>query len=198
MVLIDLSDSIKVEDRSLYAESFKSILQSLKPGDRVMLANIGEQGRSSFRLASDTLLPRTGVRLDDEEAGAKARAELQTRFDEFSKTAGSQRNATLILDAVSAAAEALQPKAENSSYLVLYSDMVHESRIANFAKVKPNIKLLDTVKQAHLLPQMSGVNVLVCGAAGEYYTETQAFWEAYFQAAGAQLKNYGRLAIKNL
>jgi hypothetical protein len=197
MVLVDDTESISAEDKMLYASSFQSIVQSIQPGDRVMLAKISDQGRAAFRLAADMSIPRTGIRLDDAENVKTARSALQSQFDEMLKTVG-QRKATLILDAVTASAEALKPANNTQSYLVVLSDMVEESKLANFSKTIPSVKLLGPIKKAHLLPALPGVSILVCGAAGKYYAESEVFWAGYFQAAGADLKIYGRMPIKSL
>jgi hypothetical protein len=200
MVLVDVSASINPEDKSLYETSFQSALQFLEPGDRLMLATIGDQGRANFRLGADVTIPKTGIRLDDEEKGKTARDGLQAAFHKIlDDKRGKEGKVTYLLDAITASAEALQPKSEaNSYYLMVYSDMVEESKAFNFVKTRPSIKFLDSIKKANLLPPLPGVNVFVCGASGKYYAETQAFWEAYFKASGALLKSYGRLAVKNL
>lgn len=198
VVLVDASGSINTADREIYLQSLQAVGETLAAGDRVLVARVGDQSRSDFRAASDITVKQTGIRLDEEEAVEKARAELAQRAAEL--IAPENAKSTRIMEAITAAAEAFGPVPREGGYLLLLTDAVEESDLANFARTAPNetaiASVLQKAKKAGLVPDLQGVNVSLVGAGGSHYAEIEQFWRAYFAETGATLKSYGRLPYR--
>ena len=82
----------------------------------------------------------------------------------------------------------------------MLSDMIEESKAANFQKTPPAEALIEQRRAKGLLPDLRGVQVFVAGASAatsERYVEVQDFWLKYLQAAGGAIstKTYGRVAL---
>ena len=92
-----------------------------------------------------------------------------------------------------------------AKYLIIFSDMIEESRRYNFTRDPLSGKRIEQIirneKAAGLLPSLPGVKVWVAGAARdmkqglppEKIASIQEFWIRYFTAAGAALtsERYG-------
>jgi hypothetical protein len=108
--------------------------------------------------------------------------------------------ATAILDSLNAGSQILTRDARPQKHLVILSDMIEESKTANFVKAPPAEALIAQRRAKGLLPDLHGVQVFVAGASAatsERYVEVQDFWLKYLQAAGAEIgaKTYGRVAL---
>lgn len=200
VVLLDRSASIAKEDKELYLASLDEISESLRAGDRVILAKIGDRPRSGFRIEKEVAVKRTGKRLKDQEAVDKATMDLKSYAADFVGSANQNpAKHTLILETISAAAEAYEAAPRDGASLVLLTDGIEESSLADFKHGKLNeaaiAATLKRIEQSGLLPDLRGVNVHLVGAGGRNYAEIERFWRAYFSKTGATLKSYGRLAL---
>lgn len=201
VVLLDRSASIALEDKALYLASLDGVSESLVAGDRVMLARIGDRARSGFRVEQDVTVERTGKRLNDREAVDKAKLILKAYAADF--VGSNDQNPakhTLILEAISAAAEAYGAAPREGAHLVLLTDGIEESNLANFKHGRMDeaaiTAILKRIQLSGLLPNLRGVNVYLVGAGGSNYAEIERFWRRYFAKTGATLKSYGRLALR--
>jgi hypothetical protein len=200
IALIDRSGSINPEDLSIYQESLNAIGADLDSGDRFVVANIGDSTRSEFRPEFDLQVPESDKRIEREAAVRTAHARLNAALPEL--LPGEDRppsSATRILDAIAAASQAYGPAPHEGARLLLLSDGVEESAVANLAKIEgvgEIVGVIEEVRSAGLLPDLRGVEISVIGAGGANYPAVRAFWTAYANATGAKLVNYGRLPFR--
>jgi hypothetical protein len=150
---------------------------------------------------ADRSIALKNVRLEDENAVRHAKVALSEDFARIRGEAAKPQNATLILDAISASAQLFtQARANNQDLtLLVLSDMVEESTVANFARVPPDDassrRIIEVRRSQGLLPDLHGVKTFVVGASGknaEQMMRIQRFWGAYFAACNASLQDYGR------
>jgi hypothetical protein len=204
VVLVDTTGSIASEDWQLYERAMQALLAGTKPGDRIVLAAVADRPASKFIAHADHRLPGGGNTMQDEVRGRRTRQALQADFEALRQPKGAPARATCIVDAVAAAAEVLAQgrDAGQALQLLVLSDMIEESPVANFEreKVTPALteRVLGQLRQRKLLPTLAGVQVHVVGAAGrsaEHMAQVKAFWLAFFAATGAQVGSYGRAPL---
>src|SRR5215203_2976345 len=69
MVYVDLTESIKDADvDKIYTPTLRAVVDSLKPGDRMVLAEISEQSLGTFTPVVDVSFPISGRSVDDNDA----------------------------------------------------------------------------------------------------------------------------------
>lgn len=199
VVLHDYSSSVPDEDRSLYVASLKALGTGIYGGDRVLLAPIGDQTRRDFRPSLDLQVERTDVRLDQEEAVAKAEATLERRAELlFAK--GGDAGHSRILEAIAAASEAFRADEPSKRRLILLTDGVEDSEVVNLDQ--PDVtaeEIEDALIKAQaleLLPDLAGVELIIVGAGGKDFPGVRAFWIAFARATRANLASYGRLPLQ--
>ena len=204
LVYVDLSQSIKGADIDrIYTPTLRTVMESLQPGDRLVLAEISEQTLGNFAPAVDVAFPTTGRSMDDADALDAGKKKLRDQWRKLISTRGKAK-ATVIIDSMGAGAQIFARDPREQKWLLILSDMVEESKLANFAKSPPDAAATDALlrerRSKSLMPDLRGVQVFVAGAAaptGEQYAAIQDFWLKYFKAAGAQVseKTYGRVAL---
>jgi hypothetical protein len=200
VVLVDLSESVKTVDVDrIYTPTLRSIVDALRPGDRIVLAEISERTLGSFTPALDLALPSTGNSMEDNDALDAGKLRIRGEWRKLISRRDRSR-ATAIFDAIDAGGQVISRDARPQKHLVILSDMIEESRAANFQKAAPRETLIAQRRAKGLLPDLRGVQVFVAGASAatsERYVEVQDFWLKYLQAAGAQVnaKTYGRVAL---
>ena len=204
VALVDTTGSIAAEDWQLYERAMQALLAGAKPGDRIVLGEVADRPASRFIAHADHRFANAGNTMQDEVRGRRTRQALKADFETLRKPKGAPARATCILDAVAAAAEVLAQgrQAGQALQLLVLSDMIEESPLANFEreKVTPGVteRVLGQLRQRRLLPSLSGVQVHVVGASGrsaEHMMQVKGFWLAYFAAAGAQVGSYGRAPL---
>lgn len=202
IVFADVSGSIPAEDWAIYAETYKNRLTSLKGGDRLILAKIAEDSLGSFAPAIDRTLTDTGRLRPDRTDHEKAQVELNDAFEKLRSAPPAK--ATLILDALTLAQQLIEQDQTRRPQIIILSDMLEYSHIANFEKssvgAKEADRLIERQKKQGLLPNLHGAEVFVAGAKApksEKFAEVQAFWLRYFKEAGAvcEAGMYGRPAL---
>lgn len=198
IVLVDVSGSITPDDRKLYRDSIASLGQTLAAGDRILVANIGNDTRSSFRPTLDLAVPPSKVKLERDRAQAAARAQLQRAMPNIVPETSTPANSTRILEAIAAAAEALPPPPRLTRHrILLLTDAVEESRIANFERAPLTDAhihtILERARNDGLTPNLEAVDLHIIGVGGRHYEATRAFWQAYAKTTGATLRQYNRL-----
>lgn len=201
VVLIDRSASIAPEDRALYLASVDVLASSINPGDRVVVATIGDRSRSHFRAELDGTSEITGVRLKDQRnVEALSKALKATALKALDPKVGATAQKTMVVETVASAAQAFGATQARNGRLVLMTDGVQESPLADFSRTLPDAKateaLLKRAQRNALVPDLQGVSVHMVGAGGRDYAGTERFWRSYFAKAGATLASYGRYALR--
>jgi hypothetical protein len=200
MVFVDLTDSVKATDVDrIYTPTLRSIVDALRPGDRFVLAEISERTLGSFAPALDLPLPSSGRSMEDNDALEAGKLRIRGEWRKL-VSRRDRSKATAILDSLNAGSQVLTRDARPQRQLVILSDMIEESKTANFLKAPPNAALIEQRRAKGLLPDLHGVQVFVAGASAstsERYVEAQDFWLKYLQAAGGEIsaKTYGRVAL---
>ena len=209
IVLVDQSASVRADDHELYGKLFTQIVEDggqcdrLVPGTRIVLAPIADRPASQFQTVEHRV-PKTGVTFDDQIALDKMCPQLKKDFSDLLKPARAVSQ-TYILDSLFAVAPLVQGAMGGRVRIFVASDMLEESKIANFAKQRVDAarasKIIQKLKASGVLPNLTGAEVYVVGAGGkdaEDYVHLQSFWSAYFKATGAKLVEYGRLVPGDL
>lgn len=202
IVFADVSGSIPAEDWAIYAETYKNRLTSLNGGDRLILAKIAEDSLNKFSPVIDRSLADTGRLRPDRTDHEQAQIELNGAFEKL--RSGPPAKATLILDALTLAQQLIEQDPKRRPQIIILSDMLEYSHIANFEKssvgAKEADRLIERQKKQGLLPNLHGSEVFVAGAKApksDKFAEVQAFWLRYFKEAGAvcEAGMYGRPAL---
>ena len=200
IVLIDKSGSIAPEDREIFAQSLATIVSQLEGGDRLLIGQVGDEGRSEFRPLLDLIVVRTNVRLDQEDAVREAQARVSDAIPSIlaADTAGAA-SSTRITGTIAAAAQAFGSQPERGDRLILLSDGVEESSIIQLdegADAGQIQAAVDRLREVGTLPNLEHTELSVVGAGGANYGDVEAFWRAYASASGARLVTYGRLPLQ--
>ncbi len=214
-VLFDLSETTNTpEIRRTYLDKFKLILSKMNHGDAIEAALITERSVSELNLPIEHSFPLFSPTVDtDLMIKAQKRIAdslLQVQKDSLLKVADSvlfnpprRILRTEILSSLQVAERMLSSFPQQKKILVIFSDMIEESRTANFARedlsdaqIKSIIKRL---KQSGPLPGLKNVKIYVAGAAHpntDKYNQIRNFWFAYFKETGANLVHYGAALIR--
>lgn len=203
VLLVDTTGSISADDWALYERAAGTVFEELRPGDRVVLARVADKPASKFLVHADRSFKVSGNSMQDDVRVRRLRDSLKADFASLRDAASPPATGTLLIDAVGAVGEWFgQGRASgNVLDLVVLSDMIEESPLANFAKepVTPGLtdRLMATLRKQGLLPDLGGVRVHAVGASGSTavkMAQVRGFWQAYFAATGATLQSYGRSA----
>ncbi len=174
------------------------LLASIPAGSRVTVIGITDR---SFAQPYVLL----SARLDGNEGYFKerigsARQQLVAAWQKRSQSFVENFSQTDLLGALVMTSQVFEPREGHRNVLVILSDMRHETRSLNLAKltVVPVQPTLDRVVRANLMADLKGIDVYVLGvdAAGTsvgYWTSLRDFWLAYFEKAGAKVRTYSML-----
>ncbi|WP_448585419.1 hypothetical protein [Thermaurantiacus sp.] len=200
VILIDVSGSIAREDHTLYRQSVAAVANSLRPGDRVLVARVGDANRSRFVPLLDHVVPRTSVRLDQEDQLRRSRERVRNAAA-AALSEGEAARHTRILEAVAAASPAFGQRPVPGSRLILLTDAVEESATVDLSRrpldVSARSKALARARADGLVPALPGLELHIIGAGGRHYASVQAFWRSWAAATGARLQTYGRLPFRS-
>lgn len=202
LVLVDVSGSVSAEDRALYIRSLRAAGASLEGGDRLIVAHVGDATRASFRPALDIRVPRSRVRLEQEEAVARARARVHREALRLVPAEGARDRHSRILEAIAAGSQVFGAAPGARAHLLLLSDGVEESGLLDLSRrpldAAGRQAVLARARAEGLVPSLPGVEMRVVGAGGRHYASVEAFWRAWAAASGARLASYGRLPLAPL
>lgn len=198
VLLVDSSGSVSPEDHKLYRQSASALASSLAPGDRVLVATVGDANRSTFRASLDLVVPRHRARLDQEEALAHASERVRrTAYELIAMDRRPQH--TRLLETIAAAAQAFGGQRAPGDRLWILTDAVEEGNHVNLARRPMDLRQIDaslaSARAEGLLPNLAGVSLSIVGAGGKHYASVAQFWRRYAAATGARLETYGRLAF---
>ena len=201
-VLFDLSGSALTR-RDLYMKWFDLILNSLRPGDRIIIEAIQTRSAINAVYPVNRELPVFSSWKDNalvfRKKMLKLKKEIRDKVKTFLDRKGSGN--TEIMSAFLPAQQLFESYPEYTrKILVIMSDMIEESPSHNFAKYPPGEKktmnIIATEKKRKCLPCLTGVTVYVTGAGGKSTSrmiKLKEFWLKYFNACGAEVQpgNYG-------
>lgn len=206
IVFIDLSVSTK-NDRSLYKEYLMSLTDVLEGGDEISVFPITSKTMSDAQPLLDKRYFPKKERFENpfiyNSKKTKFINELKSqitnvceKIDELPPTPYSD-----IFSAFAVAADKLPDR--KKKYIIILSDMVEDSVIGqrryNFQRDRVNedycVRLIKTLENEKLLPNLSGTTILIYGAkssdetlSDNQYRSIRKFWELYAKQIGASLK----------
>ena len=201
LCLFDASGTTK-DERNSYLRDVNSIVDQLQGGDSLWADAITENSLATARIPVRLELPAFSMLTDnrndyDEQIRnlkekARANAEALTSTQMTPKTA--------ILDSMLLAQKVFRgDRAKTASHrvLVIFSDMREDSERYCFDRevLTPSRirQIVAAEKAAGRIPELGDVAVYVTGATADRKGDpsqvgrTQAFWQAYFRAAGTEL-----------
>ena len=203
VVLVDTTGSIAQEDWQLYERAMQALIDSAKPGDRIVMAAVHDRPGSRFLAHADHSFCAEGNSMQQAVRARRTREAMRTDLVALRSAHSRPALATLLIDAVSATGELFaQGRARGQALrLLVLSDMLEEGPTANFARgeVTPALaeRVIERQRRRTLLPDLAGVRVRVVGASGRdaaHMASVRGFWQSFFAASGAQVEAYGRTA----
>ncbi|MEW6325773.1 MAG: hypothetical protein AB1515_10360 [Nitrospirota bacterium] len=207
VVFVDLSQSIRLEDRKLFTEALTTqIIPTLQPGDRLLVAPITDRTLTGFRPLIDVTLPAlppfngwTDNLLKHKQHVQAVEAQMPKLKEALTAQADSlftRRENSAQTDILSSLllTEKLFHNVAHRKVLVLMSDMIEDYAPHRFQKVAwtpdSTKALLDELERADRIPNLSGICVYVAGASAASPAQAEqigAFWKAYFERANADM-----------
>ncbi len=131
---------------------------------------------------------------------ASARKQLVAAWQKRSQGFVANFPQTDLLGGLVMAAQVFEPRDGHRNVLVILSDMRHETRSLNLAKMRvvPVEPTLDAIARAGLVADLKGVEVYALGVDGAgknvaYWNSLRDFWLAFFKKAGANVRAYSML-----
>ena len=200
LVLVDYSGSAK-EFIDEYQATCSELVRSLPPNTRLVASKISGLTEATFiPMLNDTTPPELGVLTEPIEAES-----LKVRFNRTIDTkldalfsGSSYSSSTDILSSLSIMKGLFPQDSSFRQVLVIFSDMIHETRELNLdrRKLQPSEipDLVQKLKADGHIPHLPRSSVYVIGAYSadqEKYRTIRSFWEAVFQEVGMDLRNYG-------
>jgi uncharacterized protein len=201
VVLVDRSGSIHPRDRDLSARSLGAVADEMEPGDRLVVAAVGDDSRSAFQPLIDITVPQTAIRVDQEKARGAVRRAVANAIPAILGTGadGVGASSTHLLDTIAGASQAFGSARAGS--LILLSDGVEDSEVGNVDKLRSPADIQEMLRKAHragVLPELKGVSLTVVGAGGRDYDRVEQFWRAYAAATHMTITTYGRMAYRHV
>ncbi len=216
-VLFDLSETTNTTSiRNAYLQNFKTIVNTLHPGDAIKVALITEKSISEQFLSIELELPlfepgtdnpmliKGERKIAEEEAGVKKDSIIAVADSVLLKSNRKIMN-TEILSSLDIAERIFKSFPQPRKILVIFSDMIEDSKNYNFARenLKPSRieQIINNEKRKNLIPDLNKVKVYVAGAnakSTDRFNKIQNFWLEYFKETGANLapENYGAALIR--
>lgn len=199
VILVDVSGSVAPEDRTLYRRSIAAAADSLRPGDRILIAHVGDAARGQFRALLDHSVPRSNVRLDLEDPLRRSRERVRWVGSAALSDAPSERQ-TRLLEAIAASAQAFGQRPAPGCRLILITDPVEESATPDLSRrpldVAARNQAIARARSEGLVWRLDGVALHIVGTGGRHHASVEAFWRAWASATGARLDTYGRLPLR--
>lgn len=195
--LVDRTD--KLDDTQNLKQSFASLKESLRPGERLLVGVIGAKGGDA-RVVMDMVRPAKSIW----DSALKIRAKEKVFSDCFAKMQDAllqpteEKKTSAILETLSFVASSLTSDQAKSKRVLVFSDMVQNSAAVSFYGPKapdPDVAM-KTVEKGSLVFPFGGAEVYVAGAGGKLLSDEKArtieqFWRKYFEKSGGALKSYG-------
>jgi len=203
VVFADVSASVK--DFDVYHDSWSKILSRLEGGDRIVLGKITDETFTRFRPVIDETVPGfswlTDNKLRYEKKIKEIKEKLLKALDEALAAPRSQK--TDILNTLTLAEKVFHGD-KRRRVLVLLSDMLEDSEVYNFERLKLaedfTRRVIEEKRRKGEMPDLGKAKVYVAGASAKSASralEVQRFWIEYIKAANGNLapQNYGPALI---
>src|ERR1700674_2351935 len=174
------------------------LLATVPAGSRVTVIGITDRSFAQpYVLLSARLDGNEGY---FKERIATAHQQLLATWQKRSQSLVVSFQQTDLLGALVMSSKVFEPREGHRNVLVIFSDMRHETRSLNLARlaVVPVQSTLSEIERGGLVADLNGIEVYVLGvdAAGKsvgYWTSLRDFWLAYFGKAGAKVRLYSML-----
>jgi len=202
LALFDVSGTTNAA-RDSYLSDLSGVMDQLGGGDSLWADQITENSLATSRVALRLELPTFSIlgQNRDDYAAQVAALKKKARSQAESLMNGRTQKTT-ILDALLVAQKVFHGSravAASHRILVLFSDMredsiryVFDREVLTAARTK---QILSREETDHRIADLKGVTVYVAGATAdrsgnpEQIRRIQAFWQAYFRAAGTELSD---------
>jgi len=201
--VIDVSGTT-TDERSAYASDFTMILDQMQGGDTLWADAITESSLATARIPIRAEFPPYSAFASNEDDYPKQlstqKAALRAKVEQWITTQKTPR--TTILDAMLLAQKVFlgeKARAASRRMLVIFSDMLEDDGQYRFDRMNlsPAViqQILQREKAAGRVADLRGVTVYVAGATADKkldrrkIQQVEAFWRAYFLAAGTELKD---------
>lgn len=204
-----------VEDRRPdFLRASAEIVSSAGPGVTIQAGRINDQSLRVTNLPVNVTFPSYNPVFDNpnifKDKLLKAKREAITQIGHTINDE-ERSNQTCIVDSLILAEQTFQRSTHARKILVIASDMIEDCGAIDFdANPRPGTRslprnsdqlnrLLAELKQEQKTPNLKGAEVYIYGATGGQKQDdtsarfilTRNWWKAYFQAAGADMKDYG-------
>lgn len=174
------------------------LLATVPAGSRVTVIGITDRSFAQpYVLLSARLDGNEGY---FKERIATAHQQLLATWQKRSQSLVVSFQQTDLLGALVMSSQVFEPREGHRNVLVIFSDMRHETRSLNLARlaVVPVQSTLSEIERGGLVADLNGIEVYVLGvdAAGKsvgYWNSLRDFWLAYFGKAGAKVRLYSML-----
>lgn len=214
VALVDLSGSIPEETTQFYASTLTTLVwDKLSAKDSLVVLPIDSEAEAkSEPLFSENLAAtnfsdtKDGFAHREERERARVAAFIKTKAPSLNDAVLSaasrrkaNRNGTDIVGAINAAT-AHFPSTTGRRVLLIFSDMVQESRELNVKQLSKAgdgraIAIVKELVDRGRIPQLRDVTVVVVGAgetsagsdSSAFFRSLRTFWKDFFKAAGATL-----------
>jgi hypothetical protein len=175
------------------------LITQLPPGTEIAVLAITDRSFSQPLILVRRELPRDKGPLQFLDRIAVAKAQAASELRSVALSSRHSLPQTDIFGALTLAADILN-KPSDRKVLILFSDMRQSTAELDFERAKAilPVQTLATATKLGMLAHLQGVEVYALGVDGAgksfaYWTSLHGFWEAYFQKAGASLKEYSAL-----
>ncbi len=200
--------------RLQYLKDFAKVLAGVAEGS-ILVADVIDDNplaHSSYpiNVSFDRFKPMNENKLDYERRIRQQRDEVMKQAEAIVRKPPSGRLGHNILDAMQLAERAFAAFQADHELLVLFSDMIEQSKRYDFTGENLTAGRINQIiaaeRSADRLPDLRGVEVCVVGAGAspsgglppERLLAIRQFWLEYFQATGANLpkERYGSALLK--
>lgn len=199
-VLVDVTGS--TEDNH-YLQDLDKILNGLQGGERLLVLPV--TARSAVEPVTFTLdVPAyhtwSSNPITYRRQLKRVRQQAVERMTDLLRRARSSQPGSGIIDAIDQAEALLAAYPADRRVLVVLSDMIEQSALADFSALDGSAvdRTLQKVSQQQRLPKLAGTRVYVAGITDgairmppERVLAIKRFWSQFFAAAGAKLVSYG-------
>lgn len=215
VVLFDLSASTSAEAiRQQYLTDFGKVLGAMTAGGAIAADIIDDNplAHSSYPINEtfERYQPMKENKLDYDRRMHEKRDAVIKEAEAIVRKRPSGRPGTNVLDALQLAERVFLAHKEDQKLLVIFSDMIEQSRRYDFTGENLTAARIDQIiareRSAGRLPDLHDVEVCVAGAGAEKsggmpaekFLSIREFWFQYFEAVGANLpkERYGAALLK--
>jgi len=194
-ILFDLSLSAKCSDyegKEEFKKNFEfvpEIIKRLQPGGEIEVIGITEKSFEKPFIILSASLPKEKGKFGEKLAQAKLSLIERWNNAGLKPTA----KATDIFGALSLVSFMLD--SERSAKIILLSDMRNSVGVNIESPLIINPSLIEEVEKRRFIPNLKGsevwaLGVSTCGKNPSYFSSLKAFWEKYFEKAGAFLRAF--------